>query len=193
MDTRCAPVHSSPPSPRASLPPMRFALRAEAAMCGRTGASVPACGLRWRSTCASLTAVDCFPGPLLSGAANLTGDTPRPLRAGERGPVPTVDSIRFVRPRRRPFPLRGARRSRRGSSSAASAAGILHPDFAPPARQPLTSRHCVARLGSGRHPGRFYFLADSPAASARIKSAAPDRASTASFSVSAWWRTRSAS
>ncbi len=140
----------------------------------------------------TLTAVDCFPGPLRSGAAILTGDTPRPHRAGERGPVPTVDSIRRFRLRRRPFPC-GTRRSRRGSSSAAHAAGNLHPSFAPTARQPSASRHCAARLGSGRHRGRFYFFADSPAASARIKSAAPHRASTASFSVSAWWRTRSAS
>ncbi len=44
----------------------------------------------------TLTAVDCFPGPLLSGAANLTGDTPRPLRAGDRGPTLTVDSIRSL-------------------------------------------------------------------------------------------------
>ena len=97
----------------------------------------------------TLTAVDCFPGPLHSSAAILTGDTPRPLRAGERGPIRTVALVRFVRPRRRPFPLRGARRSGRGSSSAASAAGSLHPGFAPPARQPRPSRHCAARLGSG--------------------------------------------
>ena len=97
----------------------------------------------------SLTAVDCFPGPLRSGAAILTRDTPRPHRALSFSPVHTVALVRFVRPRRRPFPLQGARRSRRGSSSAASTAGSLHPGFAPPARQPRPSRHCVARLGSG--------------------------------------------
>ena len=144
-----------PLPPRASLPPCASRSDQRPQFAGGQGLrSLPAvfAGARPALT---LTAVDCFPGPFRSGAAVLTGDTPRPHRAGERGPIRTVAFVRFVRPRRRPFPLRGARRSRRGSSSAASAAGILHPDFAPPARQPLTSRHCVARLGSGRHPGRL--------------------------------------
>ena len=182
------------PLPPAPLFPRALARSEQRPQCagGRGLRSLPAVFAGARPSL-TLTAVDCFPGPLLSGAANLTGDTPRPHRAGERGPVLTVDSIRRFRPRRRPFPRRGVRRSRRGSSSAAYAAGSLRPGFAPPARQPRPSRHCAARLGSGRHPGRFYFLADSPAASARIRSAAPDRASTASFSCSVWWRTRSAS
>ena len=83
-----------PPAPL--FPRCADALRSEAAICGRTGASVPACGLRWRSTCASLTAVDCFPGPFRIRAAIPIGDTPRPLRAGDRGPTLTVDSIRSL-------------------------------------------------------------------------------------------------
>ena len=48
-----------PPAPL--FPRCADALRSEAAICGRTGASVPACGLRWRSTCADAHGSRLFP------------------------------------------------------------------------------------------------------------------------------------
>ena len=47
-----------------------------------------------RSTCAALTAGDCFPGPLHSGAASSTGDTPRPLRAFRNCRIRSLDCSR---------------------------------------------------------------------------------------------------
>ncbi len=136
-----------PPAPL--FPRCADALRSEAAICGRTGASVPACGLRWRSTCADAHGSRLFPRTL----SHQSGDSNR----GHAAPASGLEGFAhqfcrfspFFRPRRRPFFLWGARRSHRGSSSAASAAGNLHPDFAPPARQPRQPRHCGARLGSG--------------------------------------------